>query len=193
MRLTHKLGALTVAAAVIGGSIITAGVASAAPVTTSLTCSNQTQYATVSQNLNVPAGSWCLLWGVEVKGNVSAAGTLELFNGATLDKNLSINGGGLIAEDTSTNVSATTVKGNVSITGSPGAMGLYYMNMILQTNKLVIDGNFSYVGNSSSLMIYPAGLEVKGNFSYANNAYYNGVPIPFDPTNLKVDGHSSIS
>ena len=209
MQLPHKVGALVASAAVLGGSIITgsivtAGVASAAPVSSTFTCNDQTLTNTITQNLKVPAGSYCILFGNQVTGNVSAAGYLATF-GATLDKNLSINGGGFVDEG----YTGSTVKGNVSITGSPGAPVLYHENFIGAGTTMTVDGNFSYGGNTSYLDISPAGfgavgppgLDVHGNFSYGNNVYWAtadggalaGLPIPFVSTYLHVGGNSSIS
>lgn len=150
----------------------------ASPVTTTLTCNNQVLTTKVTQNLSVPAGSWCQV-STEVTGNVSSAGYLFAY-GATFDKNVSVTGG-FVAEGP-----ASSIGGNMSITGSSGpwttANGrALWWNWFATDSVTHITGNFSYVGNFVPLVISPAGLDVGGNFSYANNTDLGSVLGFLDP------------
>src|SRR6478672_9956725 len=105
-----KLIALLVAVA--GTSVIVAGSAFAvAPTTCGSTDPSKAEqlHSTVFGNLTVPAGTWCVVGGSEIKGVANVAGHLIAFN-STFDQNVVVNGGSFQAVN-----GYTTILGNLNI------------------------------------------------------------------------------
>jgi hypothetical protein len=137
-------------------------------------------HGTVDGNLNVPAGTWCVLgWPAVIKGVVTVQGHLKAF-GVTFNQNVIVDGGSFKAEN-----GGTTILGNLSIKHSvpfsdPGDAeinGLWgpgnhiAKNLIYQDNfvgfyvgnlgegQTIVDGNFNASGNP---WIYTPSLTVSG-------------------------------
>ncbi len=83
-------------------------------------------------------------------------------------------------------VQALTIKGNLAITGSAGT-AYYGVNAFNGYPGSVVNGNFSYTGNSAPL--YISNLTVKGNFNHSGNTSANQI----QPGALTVLGNSTIA
>jgi hypothetical protein len=203
MRIRTILAAAAAPAALAAVLLGTAGQASAAvkpPAT--ITCGDTSQATDVGGqvmsglvdgNLIVPAGTYCSLQYAEVTGNVSVQGKLSAA-ATTFDKNVNVSGprSGLQLFN-----NPSEIKGNLTITGSSGyANNNYYgggtsffSNAVQGGGNPVIDGNFTFTGNTGDLNAsYP--LTVKGNFTATGNTYE--MPWEFNIGGLQAT-HTSVS
>jgi hypothetical protein len=197
MRFRTLITAAAVPAALAAALVGTTGTAHAATgATGSVTCGSsdpagggQVLSGTISKNVDVPAGTYCSLQYAHVTGNVSAEGNLSV-DASVLDRNVSVNGGSLWLFNY-----ASHIKGNVSVTGSPGdpvvgkAFGdntAYAGPDSATAHGSVIDGDFSFTGNTAPLYV-GSPLTVR-NFTYALNT-----SPTYDISGLTVSGNSSIS
>ena len=141
--------------------------------------------ATVENNLVVPAGATCGLWGgQEIKGNVSveAGAKLYSYQRTTFDGNVTVNGGNFQVLNR-----PVTIKKNLTITNSNSDVNGFWNSQDGDSSKVL--GNFNYTGNTAPLYVGYDGLDVTGNYTYANN-----VPSPDGwITHLTVHGSSNIS
>jgi hypothetical protein len=111
-KLIVLLAALAAISAIVAGSAF----AGASPTTCG---SNDPQHAeqlhsTVLGNLTVPAGTWCVVGGNEIKGVANVYGHLISF-GATFDTNVVVDGGSFQGMN-----GYTTILGNLNISNSAG-------------------------------------------------------------------------
>ena len=137
------------------------------------------------ENLVVPAGATCSLWGAQtIKGNVTveAGATLESYQRTTFDGNVTVNGGNFKVLNR-----PVTIKKNLTITNSTSDVNGFWNSQDGDSSKVL--GSFSYTGNTAPLYVGYDGLDVAGSYTYANN-----VPGPDGwITNMTVHGSSNIS
>jgi hypothetical protein len=177
-RLFVLLAALAATSAILAGSAFAGGNG-----TTIAKCDSTTGYfldgSTVPGNLDIPAGTFCLLTG-EFKGVVNVEGYAAPW-GATFDKPVNVDGGWLIAQS-----GTTEFKSNLNITGSN--YGMEGVNGLFADSPITIDGNLNYTGNSIPLMVRgPQTVTVKGTFNYSGNT------VPWGGSSALHFGNSSIS
>ena len=141
--------------------------------------------AEVDNNLVVPAGKTCSLWGAqEIKGNVTVEpeATLESYQQTTFDGNVTVNGGTFKVLNR-----PVTIKKNLTITNSTNDVNGFWN--VYDGVPSTIGGNFNYTNNAAPLYVGGLGVEVTGSYTYANN-----VPGPDGWTSaLHVLGSSNIS
>jgi hypothetical protein len=150
----------------------------------------------ITNNLNVPDGATCRLFGTEVQGNISvgAGATLHTF-GFTADNNVTVSGGYFVDNNW-----GFTIKHNLTIDGSQGDP--YNANNGFWSNysRSYIGGDFTYTNNlgwfyaeggqktadDGTVLDSWNGATVHGSFNYSGNGHpYQG--------GLTVQGSSNIS
>jgi hypothetical protein len=204
----------------IGGVLLTATAASAAPTGpnphsyTTVGSNDPTQpqviNSTFAGNIDVPKGEYASIQGAEVQGNVTVEGALSA-TAATFDGNVTVSGPG---SQLSLFNNVSHIKGNLSVSGSSGdysGVGGYMYGKSFGDNAVwpvgnyqdtngvsQVDGNFSFTGNTGGLDI-GGSLHVNGNFTASNNGpYANGLGILNNPGwfstgGLTADGHVTVS
>ena len=123
--------------------------------------------APVENNLVVPAGATCSLWGAqEIKGNVTVepGATLYSYQRTTFDGNVTVNGGNFKVLNR-----PVTIKKNLTITNSPGSEVNGFWNSHDGDASRVF-GNFNYTGNTAPLYVGYDGLDVTGSYTYAKTS-----------------------
>jgi hypothetical protein len=138
----------------------------------------------IDANVDVPAGSYCSLWRVEVTGNVTVEGTLGGF-GSTYDKNVIVNGGyvgfTLCLSLLCGGVGGNHVYGNLVVAGGGATLtARIEKNVIVDGANGVgfeyttVGGNVS-VANSTDVGFFDVGTPgrpgIGGNLNLIGNTY----------------------
>jgi hypothetical protein len=190
---------ILIAATMAAALIVPSSALAANPGGGSTSCTGDIGYwqngqSVVTNNLVVPNGATCRLFGVEVQGNVTVnpGATLHTF-GFTADQNVNVNQGFLL-----NNNWGFTIKGNLKIDGGQGDPYNVDNGFWSNYSRSTIGGNFTYTNNTgwfyaeggstpgNSSDSWAEGATVKGSFTYSGNGHpYTG--------GLIVSGSSNIS
>jgi hypothetical protein len=179
--------------ALLGAIVLAvAGIASAGGGTT--TCTGDIGQIVVPNNLSVPAGATCRLFGTEIQGNVSvgSGATLHTF-GFTADQNVTVSGGFFVDNNW-----GFTIKGNLTIDGSQGDCCSSNNGFWSNYSRSTIGKNFNYTNNAG--WFYAEGGSTPGNPSdswfegatVGGNFLYSGNGRPYQG-GLVVKGSSNIT
>ena len=187
---------IALVAALLGLVVLAfAGVATAAQVTGSTTCTdNSLAGTTVKTNVTVPAGARCDLSWADVQGNVSVNGTLVTYGITHFAKNVGVNPGGSFAAANW----GVTIDGNLSITdpaanSGNGFWGDYSPNLV--------KGNLNYTITPTAAAAYPeyqwpylyfgGPTTVKGSVNYSVGSLLS--VRPFSQGSATIMGGTSVS
>jgi hypothetical protein len=118
---------------------------------------------TVSGSLDVPAGTFYCLYGVDVMGTVTVEGTLVSFS-AHFHKNVNVTGGTI--QIANGNGPSSAIEGNLAITGSSGNNSIGCPSLYN-----LIGGNISFTQSSGNLYVCQA--TVLGGVTVNNNVRIN--------------------
>jgi hypothetical protein len=160
-RLFVLLAALAAVSSVVVGSAFAGGGNTVA----SCNAGNNYTVQGASNNVDVPAGTFCYLLG-EFQGNVSVEGYAVPL-GTKFDRNVNVTGGTIAIGG-----SGADIKGNLNISGSHGFAGVPYNTLRADYASITIEGNLNYTGNFVPLYVGTTGsfnVHVIGNFTYSGN------------------------
>jgi hypothetical protein len=176
------------AATAVGALAVAAIIPAVSAAAAATPCTGDLNGGKIPGALTVPAGATCKLFGTEVQGTISVAGTLVM-DGAIADQNVTVDGGHFDSIGW-----GFLIKKNLSITNTPFDYNSNISGFWNLQAPGEIGGNFSYIHNNGQHLETQQGasVTVDGNFSYGDNYKPDGTYVPY-AGGLTVLGNSTVA